>query len=605
MRKLWIVPVLFALSGAAFAADPTTPGGATGDEGFTFDLNTIPFSRYGSYLAISRFAAEDKRPAGLFLRTVRDKPAHAEIFILEPIVGGKPVKYVERVTPSALSLQTDSGAVEIIFDGPSVLRVRGQGVGLRLRMWTVPPVNSAYPGPGGRWVINNSPNNMKFMLTSLKGTTKVDAPWDGVKSERIVLDLVPDQSGAMEAALEEYQSAWTPRDYPGTFEAARAGVEAEHRDFAAPLTRVDEPYKAGARLAAYLLWSSVVEPQGYLKRQSMFMSKNYMVGVWSWDHCFNAMALAEAHPKLAWDQLMMFFDVQNKQGGLPDRMNERMMAWGHNKPPVHGWALKYMMRASPFFRQRRQLAEIYAPLSRWTDWWFQFRDDDGDGLPQYNHGNDCGWDNATPFFAGVPLEAPDLDAYLIVQMDVLADIAKRIGKPAEAARWKKRADELLARMLKAFWRDDHFIAFRSGDDSMTPAPGDSLLLYLPIVLGERLPKQIRDRMVADLKQEGRFLTKHGLATESIQSRHYKSDGYWRGPIWAPSTSVLVDGIAAAGDKVFAADLARRFSDALRTSQMPENFDAVTGKDRRDRGYTWTASAYLMLAPKPTGERSAR
>lgn len=597
MKKTWLVALVLALTAPASAA--TALAAPASEESLSFDLKTIPFSRAGSYLAISRFAAADKRPAGLFLRTVRDKPAHAEIFILEPLVDGKLAKYVEEVSPSSVKLKTDSGSVDIVFDGPAVVRVRGQGVGLRLRMWTVPPVNSAYPGPGGRWVINNSPNNIKFMLTSLKGAIRADAPWDGVKSERIVLDLLTDQSGAMEAALEEYQSAWTPRDYPGTFEEARARVEAEHRAFAEPLIKVAGPYRAGAQLAAYLLWSNVVEPQGYLKRPTMFMSKNFMVGVWSWDHCFNAMALAQAHPKLAWDQLMLFFDVQNKQGGLPDRMNERMMAWGHNKPPVHGWALQYMMRASPFFRERRQLAEIYGPLSRWTDWWFQLRDDDGDGLPQYNHGNDCGWDNATPFFAGVPLEAPDLQAYLIIQMDVLADIAKRLDKPAEARRWKKRADDLLARMLKAFWRNDHFVAFRSGDDSMTPAPGDSLLLYLPLVLGDRLPKDIRDRMIADLKQEGRFLTKHGLATESIRSSHYKADGYWRGPIWAPSTSMLVEGIAAAGDQAFASDLSRRYVDALRTSQMPENFDAVTGKDRRDPGYTWTSSAYLMLAPKAT------
>ena len=254
------------------------------------------------------------------------------------------------------------------------------------------------------------------------------------------------------------------------------------------------------------------------------------------------------------------------------------------------------MQASPFFRDRKRLAEIYEPLSRWTNWWFQFRDDDGDGLPQYNHGNDSGWDNATPFLAGVPLEAPDLQAHLVVQMDVLADIAKRIGKPADARRWKVRADEHLAHMLKAFWREDHLVAYRSGDTNMKPAPGDSSFLFLPIVLGQRLPKDIQTRLLDGLKESGRFLTKYGLATESVRSSLYEPDGYWRGPIWAPSTMLFVEGIAAVGDKAFADELSRRFADALANSQMPENFDALTGKDRRDPGYTWTSSVYLMLAP---------
>jgi len=73
-----------------------------------------------------------------------------------------------------------------------------------------------------------------------------------------------------------------------------ARVDDEHRAFSEPLTRVAAPYQAGARLAAYLLWSNLVDPQGYLKRTAMFMSKNLMVGIWSWDHGFNAMALANS-----------------------------------------------------------------------------------------------------------------------------------------------------------------------------------------------------------------------------------------------------------------------------------------------------------------------
>jgi len=33
----------------------------------------------------------------------------------------------------------------------------------------------------------------------------------------------------------------------------------------------------------------------------------------------------------------------------------------------------------------------------------------------------------------------------------------------------------------------------------------------------------------------------------------------------------------------------------RGSTMPENFDARTGKDLRDHGYTWTSAVFLLLA----------
>lgn len=71
---------------------------------------------------------------------------------------------------------------------------------------------------------------------------------------------------------------------------------------------------------------------------------------------------------------------------------------------------------------------VYDALVKWTYWWLTYRDDDNDGIPQYNHGNESGWDNGTAFSGGVPIECPDLTAYLIIQMDVLADIAGRLGR---------------------------------------------------------------------------------------------------------------------------------------------------------------------------------
>ena len=38
----------------------------------------------------------------------------------------------------------------------------------------------------------------------------------------------------------------------------------------------------------------------------MYMSKNWMTNIWSWDNCFNAMALVRHQPELAWDQFMIF-----------------------------------------------------------------------------------------------------------------------------------------------------------------------------------------------------------------------------------------------------------------------------------------------------------
>jgi hypothetical protein len=45
----------------------------------------------------------------------------------------------------------------------------------------------------------------------------------------------------------------------------------------------------------------------------------------------------------------------------------------------------------------------------------------------------------------------------------------------------------------------------------------------------------------------------------------------------------------------AGEISGRFRALCERSGFAENFDALTGAGLRDRAYTWTASAYLVLA----------
>ncbi|WP_423739437.1 MGH1-like glycoside hydrolase domain-containing protein [Cryobacterium zongtaii] len=79
------------------------------------------------------------------------------------------------------------------------------------------------------------------------------------------------------------------------------------------------------------------------------------------------------------------------------------------------------------------------------------------------------------------------------------------------------------------------------------------------------------------------------------SAEYEADGYWRGPIWAPSTAIIEDGLRRAGQVGLADLISERFRGLCERSGFAENFDALTGEGLRDRAYTWTASCYLTLA----------
>lgn len=549
-----------------------------------FDLNVVPFSRHLSYLGISR--ATRTAPPGLYIRHLRGSTQRPEIFKIELIYDGQAVAFTESTTPSLLRLEAEVGYVEFCFVPGDIIRVRGTGVTLRLTLDTSgSQFDNAYSPDGKRWEVIAYEGWVKVSLVPLAGELRVDAPWEVDRSPHIVAEF----SGQFEAAVHAFTSERTTTNYTDSFDSCVEAAQTDYERWLAATLPVPSEYTAARALAAYINWSCVVAAEGNLARPAMFMSKNWMNKIWNWDNCFNALALAEQDPTLAWDQIMLFVDHQNEQGALPDHLTDSTRSFRFYKPPVHGWTVRELMKRTDHVTRAR-LEEIYEPLVRWTEWWFTYRDDDHDGLPQYNHGNESGWDNGTTFGEGVPVESPDLAAYLVIQMDVLADIAGKLDKQAESTEWGQRADCLMNKLIQHFWNGDQFVAKRSGSHEVPQ--GDSLLVYIPLILGDRLPEDIKHKLVTGLS---RFITENGPATENPQSDMYKDDGYWRGPIWAPSTYLIVEGLLACGQRELALDICTKFCKMAATNGMAENYDAQTGVGLRDRAYTWTSSVFLLLA----------
>jgi glycogen debranching enzyme len=238
---------------------------------------------------------------------------------------------------------------------------------------------------------------------------------------------------------------------------------------------------------------------------------------------------------------------------------------------------------------------VYGRLSRWTRFWLDHRRVEGHVLPYYQHGNDSGWDNATTFDRDRLLESPDLAAFLVVQLDELSFIAGELDR-TEAAQWAAERDAVLAALLDELWTGTDFVGV--GATSRQPSTSTSLLTLLPIVAAQHLPRPVRERLAARIADH---LTEFGPATEIPGSEHYEDDGYWRGPIWAPSTVLIESGLRASGFVALADQVSERFRRLCEKSGFAENFDAVTGAGLRDRAYSWTASGYLLLA----GEAAAR
>lgn len=409
----------------------------------------------------------------------------------------------------------------------------------------------------------------KYMITLLKGAMQLDAPWRGMRNKYFQSDIMPDQkTNVTEIEIEEYLCSKKESTSKITFEEYVMRIKNEYESFLKRLPEVPERYRDLARYAAYVNWSNIVSAEGHLTRSAMYMSKSWMNRGWCWDHCFNAIALSYNNPETAWDQLMIMFDLQYESGCLPDCVNDQLIVWNFCKPPIHGWTLKKMMKNNDWFGIK-QLNEIYHPLCKWTQRWFDYMDDDKDGIPQYNHGNDSGYDNSTVFDQGIPLETPELLAFLVIQMEVISELAKIIGKPEESIIWEKRANELFKKLIFHFAIKSEFKAVISGSHLIVETC--SINTLLTIILGKRLPKSMLSVIIHKIKEQSVYMTKYGLATESTNSVKYESDEYWRGSIWAPIILLIKDGLSEVGEQELSKIISKKFIKMVAKSGFAECF----------------------------------
>ena len=557
-----------------------------------FDISKIPFSRYGSYMALASLPANWQghgNAPGLYLKNVSDSansPLVAKIDLSD-------IDFSCELKGGSLTAFANDSTYDFCYPDPHTLLVCGSaGSHMTLDFMTENgPYDYIYERKiDGKscYVANCYKNNTSFVIWAQYGDIALEQRWREQSSEFSRLKISGERGFLL--IIKEIPTEWDGIVCEYDFDDCREAVADEFNDFLSGYPAISQ-YDDLTVLGAYINWSAYVSPRGFLKRPAMLMSKNHMTNVWSWDHCFNALALSCKNPEAAWEQYMLVFDFQDESGRLPDSVNDSKIIWNYVKPPIHGWALMKMLE-NGMQPTREQLAEAYAKLSKHTHWWLNYLDFDGDGLPEYAHGNDSGWDNSTVFAAVPPVCSPDLQAFLILQIDALSELATRLKMPDDAEMWKHKSEDMLNLFFDKCFKNGLPIAFRSG--SYEVIENKSLLPYLCLVLGEKLPEEYRRKIIESLKSGG-FIIEHGFATESLDSPAYRGDGYWRGPIWAPSTVILCDGLKRCGEVGLARSAAEKFLKMCQKSGFAENFNAKSGEGLRDRAYTWTSSGAFILA----------
>jgi putative isomerase len=503
--------------------------------------------------------------------------------------------------PHALALETRAGYIEITFLDQDTLFVHlpRERLGVRFRVYAEHG-DTDRRGGALKGDANHNRNHRNVAYTTNAQILKNTMDGDTGGYLRVTLDVDAREGGDL--LLNITPRLGFNRSIPPA-EPVFAAAEQRWHNWYAAVPAVDEQFAPQYYYAWYILRVGLLSPRFFLTREAMAPSLINYVGVWQWDAFFHALAYRHVDPKLAEDQLRVMLDHQREDGMIPDAVHDEgivtSIAVPHTdregevtKPPLVAWAA---LKVYKLTGHRDFLDEIYEPAQRLIRWWFEKNDDDHDGIVQYNHPYSSGLDDSPLWDDGVPVESPDLNTYLVMQLDALADIAEILGEPSNAVKWRAQAEELTRRMIDYFWdeRAGVFWAKRNGQPIYTLTPFN---LY-PLLTG-RLERAMNERLVAHLLSPQEFWLRFPIPSVAKIDAKYNPNQMWRGPTWVNINYLFIEGLVRSGYPQLADTLRDRTLGLLMGQQdiyeyyNPESGDPPASAARL---FGWSAAIFVDLA----------
>ena len=345
--------------------------------------------------------------------------------------------------------------------------------------------------------------------------------------------------------------------------------------------------------------------------------------VFGWDSFFNALALATASGRLAWDVLLAGLESRYPNGNVPNWRSRLAGTPDRSQPPVGSFAALKLHLTCP---DMDALAAAWPGLRAWSDWWVA--DKDGrprreglspgllswgsdaarvpgpEQLPKWEVGasghqraawesgqddltlwEEAEWDSHREVLA---MSAVDLCSYRALDLECLSRIARILGDPAAARRLEAERRRLIATMNEVLWCDAAGLYLDELPEGHSPRVAASN--FLPLIAGVPSARRAR-RMVGVLRDPARFWGEWVLPTISRDDPAFDDQQYWRGSIWPPMNYLVLQGLRRYGFDELASELAWKgalmfLADHRRTGFCRENFDARSGRGQGRRFQSW-------------------
>ncbi len=559
-----------------------------------------PFGRKGSYLLFKSTGADRFGKAYLYLATAHGMntlTGKQKLFNVQPLYQGERIPYAIVIhTPTEMILRTLYGDIRIcIAEEKLILFESTAGLGLRFASTPERLDRTSKPRGKNAW---ETQFQMLFstVIHSITGSIEAAAPWhwDELRMGHTEIDLLPDENGVMYGSLEEFShSGYVRENYP-TYEEGLASVTADWETFKNNIPHLHDKYEILWERAVWNLWSYLRAPSGLIKRPYLFMHDSGPAS--QWQLSYQAVAFSR-NIDLAWDQLMVPFDYQSPEGMVPDYYSDVYSAFSNVRPPIQGWALKQMkLRGTYDLISEDRLRDLYPRLAKWADWFMKYRSESADGLPNYEHSDESGMEDGSTFRESNCMVTPDLPTYLILLYEELGEMAEQLGLGEEVkAAWYKKAADMQTLLIEKLWNGECFEAHTMEGKSIEK--DYCILGYVPVLLGKRLPAEILEKLIEDLKIEDYVLTPYGFCKEKVTARELNvvAGNDYRSMIYHPFNLLLISGLYDCGETDFASEVASRYCGSMAdVNTLCQMMNAFDGPLRGGNFITWTSGAYLLI-----------
>jgi putative isomerase len=373
-------------------------------------------------------------------------------------------------------------------------------------------------------------------------------------------------------------------------------------------------------------WNTVWD--GSNRRPYTSLSRNWVSqkfggwGVWLDDVLYHGLMAGLFDTGLAHENLEAVLAGATAQGNLPCLMTGRDSWIDRSQPPI-GAFIVWMLYLRTGAHSLLELA--YDTLRRNHDWWWRVRDGNGDGLVEYGTSpvgsglyrgtklaakdessmdNSPTHDEAALDTKSWTLDSADvgLNSLLALDGEMLAKIARTLGREDDATRLTRQSDELKERIRTRLWDVERQVFANrlwSGKFVRSLAPTS----FYPLLCGAASPEQAKT-MVALLHDPQKFGGDWLLPSVTRDDPAFADNVYWRGRVWPPLNFLVWHGLKRYGLDAEATRLAqsgyRLFMAEWAERRCPENFNAVTGaaldQPDTDSFYGWGALLpYLAVA----------